>query len=332
MGWRHKALAGVLAAMLCAGAAHAAPVDPANATPVQREQAQARFLRGKLYYDAKKYGEAVTELRASLDIVASPTTRLALARALRELGRIVEAYVELGRTAVEGKELAGSDPRYARAGESATAERDELARQLGFVTVTVKNPSDGTKLTIGGEEIRRAAWGDPAPIAPGSSEVVVSTPGRAPVTKPITVAKGSRQALTVDAAEGVSNANTQPAEPPRHADDAPPRTTGQRLKPWAWVAAVVGVAGWATFAASGIMANSTYSRLKSECGGPCPPSRESDIQTGRNQQTIANVGLAVGLVGTAVATTLFVVSATDKPKSQAALMVGPTSVAFGGAF
>ena len=108
---RHAAAAALLllASLSAMRAAHAAAADPVNATPVQREQAQARFMRGKLFFDAKKYSEALTEFRASLDIVASPNTRLALARCFREMGKLVEAYVELGRASVEGKELAGHD-------------------------------------------------------------------------------------------------------------------------------------------------------------------------------------------------------------------------------
>lgn len=43
-------------------------------------------------------------MNASLDIVASPNTRLYIGRCLRDMGRTVEAYVELGRAAVEAKE------------------------------------------------------------------------------------------------------------------------------------------------------------------------------------------------------------------------------------
>src|SRR4051794_12153413 len=109
-----------------AGNASAAGVAPAKATPVQREQAQSRFLKGRDLYNAKKYDAALVELTASLDIVASPNTRLYVGRCLRDMGRLVAAYAELGRTAVEAKELRGEDARYEKAAESATEERAKL--------------------------------------------------------------------------------------------------------------------------------------------------------------------------------------------------------------
>jgi hypothetical protein len=158
-------------------------VMPAAATPVQREQAQARFARGKELLGKKQYDAALAEFRASHEIVGSPNTRLELARCLRAMGRMVAAYAELGRAAVEAKELVGQDNRYQRAFDSASTERAEIEPQLGFVALTIQNPTDDTKVTVGGEEIRRAAWGEPAPAVAGSTEVIVETPGHAPLAQ-----------------------------------------------------------------------------------------------------------------------------------------------------
>ena len=109
------------------------------ATPVQREQAQARFARGKEFIAKKDFDAALAEFRASHEIVASPNTRLEIARCLRAAGKLVAAYAELGRTAVEAKELLAQDNRYQRAYDTATTERSEIEPQLGFVTLTIQN-------------------------------------------------------------------------------------------------------------------------------------------------------------------------------------------------
>src|ERR1019366_1023365 len=115
-----------------ASPARADGVLPAAATAVQREQAQSRFVRGKDLMARQSYDAALVEFRASHDIVSSPNTRLELARCLLAMGKLVDAYAELGRTAIEAKELRAEDNRYQRAYEAASSERAQLQQKLGF--------------------------------------------------------------------------------------------------------------------------------------------------------------------------------------------------------
>jgi hypothetical protein len=300
--------------------AHADGVMPAAATPVQREQAQARFARGKELLGKKQYDAALAEFRASHEIVGSPNTRLELARCLRAMGRLVAAYAELGRTAVEAKELVAQDNRYQRAFDSATAERAEIEPQLGFVALTIQNPADDTKVTVGGEEIRRAAWAEPAPAVAGQTEVLVETPGHGPVKRTLTLVAGQKTALTVDAMSGDQPA--APAAPPPPAVASEPSSSP--LRTWAYVAGGVGVAGLVTFAVGGLMAHSTYNDLNSACnGGPCPPDKAGEISSGKTQQTLANIGLGVGIGGVAAGATLFALSLKMAPTATTGLVVSP---------
>jgi hypothetical protein len=306
-------------------------VLPAEASPVQREQAQSRFLRGKDLMAKQKYDEALAEFRASHDIVASPNTRLEIARCLIAMNKIVAAYAEFGRTSIEAKELLAEDKRYQRAYDSATAERAGLQPKLGFVALTIENPSDATRVTVGGEEIRRAAWTEPAPVMAGTTAIVVITPDHADVTRTVTLAAGASTALTIDAQSGATEgaAPLATSEPPApietHASGVPMRT-------WAYVAGGIGAAGIATFALFGALAHSAYDDLQATCGtGPCPPSKADEISSGKSKQTIANVGLAVGIVGAAAGTTLFVLSLKrGSPSSSAALIVSPAWIGVGG--
>jgi hypothetical protein len=319
-------LSATLAALVLAAApaARGDGVLPAMATPVQREQAQSRFLRAKELMAKKQYDQALLEFRASHDIVGSPNTRLEISRCLRAMGRLVGAYAELGRTAIEAKELVAQDNRYQRAYDAATAERADIQPQLGFVSLTIQNPSDGTTVSVGGEELRRAAWSEPAPAVAGSAEVVVQTPGHLPIKRSVSLAAGQRMSLTVDAQSGpLEGAASVPAEPPPE----PPRPPAQPvpLRTWAYVAGGIGAAGLVTFGVAAIMAKSTYDDLGSACnGGPCPPSKADEISSGKTQQTIANVGLVVGIVGVAAGATLFVLSMPKgAPAPNAALVMSP---------
>jgi hypothetical protein len=306
-----------------AGVAHADGVLPAVATPVQREQAQSRFLRGKELFSKNRYEDAVSEFRASHDIVASPNTRLEVARCLRAMGKIVASYAELGRAMVEAKELVGQDKRYQRAYDAAAAERADIEPQLGFVSMTIVNASDDSSVRVNGEEIRRAAWGEPAPVAAGSTEIVVQTPGRPPVTRALTLAAGQKTQVTIDARPNDTPAAPEP--PPAETSSA---HTGPNLRTWAFVAGGVGAAGVITALVAGAMAQSTYGDLTTACNnGPCPAAKAGEISSGKTQETIANVGLVVGVLGLGTGAVLYLVGKPAAPSgTAAALVVGPGSI------
>jgi hypothetical protein len=316
-------------ALASAAPALADGVLPSEASPVQREQAQSRFQRGKELMGKRLYDEAFGEFQASHDIVASPNARLEAARCLLANGKLIEAYAELGRTTVEAKELIAQDKRYQLTYDSATAERADLQPKLGFVSLTIDNPSDGTRVTVGGEEIRRAAWTEPAPVLAGTTAIVVATPGHADVTRSVTLTAGQTTALTIDAQSGETEAPAiATSEPP----PAVKPTTATPLRPWAYVAGGVGVAGIATFALFGTMAHSDYNDLQTACGaGPCPSSKANEIASGKSKQTIANIGLALGAAGVVAGSTLFVLSLKKGTTSpSAAVLVAPAWLGIGG--
>ena len=325
----HFLVACVVATVLAAPlAARASGVDPDAATPVQREQAQARFGRGRQLFLEKKFGEALVEFQGSHDIVASPNARLYVAHCRRELGDLVAAYEEFGRAATEAKEHATGDPRYAKTAEAAERERDAIAPRLGFLTLTVQNAAPETKLTIAGEEIKSAAWGETAPVLPGTPEIVAETPDRPAARASVTVAAGEKKHVTIDA--GPTPAPPEPAAPPLppHGD---PR---QGLRTASFVAGGVGLVGVATFAVFGAMAKSTYDDLESECHGPCSTNHGDQVSSGKTQQVVANVALAVGIAGAAAGITLFVLGRPAAPSDArgAAIVIAPAWLGMRGAF
>ena len=310
-------------------AARADGVLPSAATPVQREQAQSRFRRGKELANKQRYEEAAVEFRASHEIVTSPNTRLELARCMRMAGRLVAAYAEFGRAAVEAKELQSDDNRYQRAYEAAVAERGEIEPQLGFVTLAIENPSEGTRVTVATEEIRRPAWTEPAPVATGSTDIVVETPAHQPVRRTVTVAAGEKISLSIDAQSGEPEGGPPP---PPVAAPMPERSDLASLRPWAYVGAGVGAAGLVSFGLFGALARSDYDDLQTACaGGPCPAGKQDEIASGRAKQTIANVSLVFGILGAAAGATLFVLSMPKSaPVSSVGLLVSPAGVGVGG--
>ena len=251
------------------------------------------------------------------------------------MGRLVEAYVELGRTAVEAKEHATVDNRYDKARDAATAERDAVATHLAFITVTVQNAGDDTKLVVGGNELKKAAWSEPAPVMPGNVEIQVSSPGRDTVVKTVPVQVGERMQVTVDA--GTAGVIAPPPPPPP--DSSHGSTTSLKvLRPVSYVVAGVGVVGFVMLAVAGPMSQSTYGSLQKQCGnGPCPTSLKGTVDKGRTEQSVANAGLALGIIGLATAGALFGLSFVGSSSAPAAspsahLVFGPGSVGLEGQF
>ncbi len=323
----------VCLALLSAVPAHAAGIDPANATAVQREQAQTRFLQGKAKFDKNDMANALEDFRASLEIVASPNARLYVARTLREMGRLVEAYAEFGRTAADAKEHEREDGRYGKAADAALAERAQIAPQIGFVQLKVTNTNASTTVSVGGSAIQRAGWSDPVPVKPGEVEVEIVTPGSLPVRKSITVHAGEKVPFDVDAnAPGAGGAGPVVIEHPAPVD-------AHAGKHWMLPAAIAGggvaVVGLLMFAVGGVASNDTYNDLKNKCGtGPCPLSLAGEVSSGKTQQAIANTGAILGLIGLAAGATFFVLWALPTAKSapSASLVVGPSSLGIAGVF
>jgi len=324
-------VAALLVALSLLGAplrpAFAVGANPGSASPVQREQAQAKFLKGRDLFAAKKYAEAVIELRASMEIVQSPNARLYVARALREQGKLLEAYVEFGRTAVEADELAPQDARYAKTAASAKLERKEIAPKLGFVNVTIEHPEASTILIVGGEEVKRAGWSEPVPVAPGTTELEVRTEGKSTLKKSVTLGPGEKTTVTIDAAEAKADAVEKPVKEPTKEPEAP--SSGSGLRVGGFVAGGVGLVGFGLFAGFGLAARSKFNDLETACAAGCP-TRTADIDAGKRDQRIANIGLVVGLVGVATSVTLFVLSRRGSATTQVGFT--PTGVFVGGSF
>ncbi|WP_437735134.1 tetratricopeptide repeat protein [Sorangium sp. So ce1335] len=342
--WLRALLFGAASCLcLCTLPGPAAAADDAASTPTPDavERAQSLFKKGAALFEGGRYALALEQFRASYAAVASPNSRLYIARCLAELDDLPEAYLEFERVAEEAAARAKTEDRYAQTGQTALLERDELARKLALVTVTVARPASATSLTIAGKAIPRERWGKPYPVRPGKTEVVLRTQVTS-IPQTIELSAGEAKTLPIDAdasgpldgAEGAGllDEGTVPATA-----ETPSRRA--YLRPYAVVAGGVGVAGLGVFTVAGLMANSTYSDLAETCRGPCPIERQDDVDAGKAQKTVANVGLVVGALGLVTGTTLFILSFTGggagEPQGAATspqLLVAPSYVGLRGAF
>lgn len=305
--------AGVLTLSLALVPAGAAAQPGAHSATAAAPAAAAKtatlhFEKGLSLFQAKQFREALVEFRASYAAVPSPNSHLYVARCLVATRELDLAFAELEAVLAEAETRALGEPKYAPTRDTARLERDELAGVVGLLTVSVKAAEPATTLDVAGRRIPQERWSRPVAVKPGAVELVLTSPSGTRSTKSVSVAAGEKQAVVLDAAiVPLAPAAVANAAPPQ---DPEPRSTSSHgwMRPAAYVAGGVGAVGIVMFAVGGAMANHTYSTLESECGGPCPADRASDVSAGKTQQTVANVGLVVGVVGVAAGATLFVLS------------------------
>jgi hypothetical protein len=312
-------------------AAQGASVDSADSE--QKRAAQKTFEAGDDLYEHGRYEEAITAFRASQALVASPNSRLMIARCLRELGRGAEAYAEFEATIQEAQANGG---RYAETLAAATAERDATKAAIAFLVVDAAAEPGLEGVRVGQQRYMAEQLGKPIAIDPGQVEIVTIVNGAEGRTATLQAEAGKTYPLpgaseTPEAAP--ATAAPVRAAPPATTSESATSDSGSSLRTAAWISAGVGVVGAAGFAIFGMMSKSQYDTLEKECpGGRCAPDRQEDIDTGERYQLFANVGLAVAVVGVGAGATLFVLSSGGDRQEHGRVTLSPAGVAYRGSF
>ena len=322
--------------MLSPAPALAAGAAVGNATYQQKNQAKKHYRSAMKDFEGERYEKALKGFHASYDAVASPNSHLMIARVQIKMGNLLEAHAELLLVIDEAAEASKKAKKYAKTLEAANHEFDELKAKIAIV-----KPSVGVELQLDDEIIESADWGKARVVSPGSHTYTLRTDdGRE--TRISFEAKAGSETLThlsvpKPTAETAAATPTSQNTPPPHAE----------LKTLSYISAGVGVAGLATFGIFGYLNNQVSDDLESSCPGRrCEGNQWKDAEDGRLYQTVANVGLGVGLIGIGTAAVLWYrhngsasASFNSDPKSDKAkdsdmpsVAVGPRSVSLWGQF
>ena len=316
------------------GMAQGVPVE--QATDEQKGQARDHFTKAKEAFNAKRYDEALTELRASYDIVASPNSRIMIVQVLDAMGRSAEAYDESVAVVAEAEGAAAADPKYERTAEAARQLRDAIRPNVGMLTVNVPPDATGT-LTINGREVPSDRWAQPIAVAPGMATVQLD--------------QNPAQQVNIEAGAEASVDLTPAPPPPPPPPPIEEESEGFHLenkRTIAYISGGVGAAGLIMFGIFGGLASSTYSDIEDQCPTKtnCAPELEEDADSGGTYQTVANVSLVIGIVGVAAGAGFFVWDLLDPDESEDDLsddgddyaivrpqiVVGPGSLSIRGSF
>jgi hypothetical protein len=317
-----------------------------SASAKQRNAAEQKLAEGKKLLAKGKFDDAIARFREAHDIVKSPEATLLIARARRDTGELVAAHADYLTAVDEAETAAKAEPKYEGTLAAIRKDLEDLEGVLGKLVIKLIHAPKGTEVTVDGQAIDAAKLASPLLVAPGSMDVVATAPDGDVSRRQATVNAG--QSATVElafqrkgepatffAGEPGEGGEADGSETTKNSDKSD--TGGGGSNTLAYVAGGVGVAGLATFAVLGSMANSKFDDLEKACpDNRCPPERQGDIDDGKRLQTFANVSLAVGIVGvgTGAALLLFGGSKGDEPKRgpSAELVLGLRSIRVRGTF
>lgn len=337
---RARFFAGALLAALAATPVSSAWAQSAGSAAAQREE----FAAAQKLFDDKDYAGALPKFQKLVADTSSPNARLYVARCLRELGRLAEAYDQMSLTVKESMARAESEARYAQTRDAAASELVVLEAKVGklIVAITGVERADDAKVTVDGKELPKDKIGTPITVAPGTLTVVATAAGSSGMREKAEVKAGETKTVALNLGTGTASSSSAPSDgdAPADAPEQPdiredPTTRGGGVRTAGFVAAGVGVAGMVLFAISAATASSKYSELEEGCQNTrcTDPKYEDTIDSGKTFDTLANVGLVVGIVGLGAGAGMIIFGG-PKPATEpsTALSVGPTGFKLRGTF
>lgn len=296
------------------GAALAQGAKPAS---VQREE----FAAAQKLFDAKDFAGALPKFQELTASTGSPNARLYVARCLRELGRIAEAYDEMSATVRDATAKADAEAKYAPTRDAAAAELAVMGPKVGHLVIAVADAPAGSSVSLNGTPVAADKLGSPLTVAPGTQVVEVTPPGGAAVKREIAVGGGENKTLALALRDG----GPAPTPGPKPVE-APAEPSGGGLRIAGFVAGGLGVASLAVFGITGAMSSSKFSSVEDACGGVrcSDPKYGDEIDSGKSLETIANITLIAGAALVAIAVPLVVFGGpSEAPSGDAAMTMVP---------
>ena len=265
------------------------------------------------------------------DMTNSPNVQLYVGYCQLELGHDRDAHQAFTR-AVKLSLDPGS-AKYGSTRDAAQAELVKLNLRLASLTISLVEMPAEFAVKLDGEIVDPSLLGSPLVVDPGLHRVEAEAKGSKPVARDVSLGAGGSKtvALLFEKATEVDVTLSQAKQ------SVPIRrnSAGSRLTTIGFVAAGLGAVGLGVFAVAGIQARSTYNRLQRECPSGCSDAaHRNDASDGRTYQTVANVSLALGIVGTLTSATLvylgLITGSVTKPSVEVSL--GLVKISYAGNF
>jgi hypothetical protein len=255
--------------------------------------------------------------------IESPNVQLYVGYCQLELGHDREAHQAFSLAVKQSIEL--GEARYAAAREAAQGELAKLNPRLATLTISLVQVPKEFVVKLDHERLDPALVGSPIVISPGLHQVEAESEGAKPVLREVLLDKGGSKVIAI----------LIELAPINQMVPASAQSTGHYLTVFGYVAGGLGLVGWATYAVAGLKARSDYNQLHADCPTRCSDAaHRNQANEGKTFQTVANVGLGVGVAGTLAGAALFYVglSHRDGPRTSVAFAPGGMTISLEASF
>lgn len=290
--------------------------------------AQQLFTSALAHYDAGEYEAALEGFRQAYARSESPNARLYVARSLRKLGRLVEAYDEMHATMRSATERAETEAKYEQTRDAAAAELAILEPKIARLVIAVSASAEAAEVEIDERSIEVHRIGTPITVEPGSHEVRVRLSGGEELSGSLDLEAGETKTLTLSPA-GQATERTDDQPPVSQPDEGEGSVGGVRIA--GFVVAGLGVAAMVVFGVTGSLAAGEFGTLEDECGDLrcADPSYADVVDRGKTLETVANVSLVAGIVAIVGGTAMIIFGGSGEPGEETArLELWPTGTGF----
>jgi hypothetical protein len=316
--------------LLCPATTLAEPVA-STATPATRPNPEAAFAEAVKLFKGGNSARALPLFVRLGETTNSPNAQLYLGYCQLELGRDRAAHQAFSRAVKLTLDPAGS--KYLATREAAQVELAKLNLRLASLTISFVELPEDSIVRLDGEIVDPALLGSPIMVDPGLHHVEAESKESKPITRDVSLDAGGFKVLALlfekPASQDLATSQIDKHPPTENKD---PKA---RMTMMGWVAGGIGLAGLGTFVVAGLQARSSYNKLQSECPQGCSDTGHRDnANTGKTYQTIANVGLVLGIVGTLTGATLVYLGATrgETPPTTVEVSQGLLKISYAGSF
>jgi hypothetical protein len=296
-----------------------------KASAADRESARNLMDIGRQKSAAGDHEEALEAYLGADKLMQVPTTGLAVADALREVGRLIDAREKaLAVTRMPERE---DEPKpFAHARQRAQELSTRLATLIPSIQVEVlsiesEDPIEDATVRLDGESLEATTLKLPRKLDPGKHTVAATALGFDTSVKTVELGEGEHHAVTLVL---------------RPMGDQPARTIGD-VSPLVWVGYGFTVVGAVAGAATGSAALAKSAALEADCPGEmCPGDEQATIDSMNLLSHVSTASFIVAGAGAVVGTIGVVLSVGgDGPRQEVARVapiLGPGFVGVRGQF